>query len=186
LEIDVRGHCGHGGANQGAEVSIFPVVRGVETVDTVGVEKLLECLLGRFLAGLEHAEGLSASGADEREAGNVGEPVADVDHVLEGDASVGSPLVHEMGLIPRILGPDPLVDLEQEAGLLGEGDTTHHVADHPHVVAAQSAAVEAGEMLLDDRAAGDDRFQPTADDEEFDRQIPVAGDLVPEILEQLG
>jgi hypothetical protein len=127
---------------------------------------------GQFLPGffrrsftlwLEDAESMAAVLANEREAGHVGKPVADVDHILQGNPPVvvGDILVDRVGTgAARHL--KPFVDLEDVTSLVGERDRVLQEADDA-ILLGKAATANTAE-ILGDGAAANDLFEPAADD----------------------
>src|SRR5450759_4197830 len=97
-----------------------------------GLQKFGEGPARRLLPRrVEDPEGRAALLLEQREARDVGEAVADIDHVLEGDgAPVGGDVaIDQVWVLQRVLRLDALVDLEEVARLLGERDGAFDLRD---------------------------------------------------------
>src|SRR3990170_3986686 len=180
VKLDLAAACGHGHLDQRSESIGLPVERLVHAEHALRAKEVEECLLGLVLPfRVEDAEHVPSGLLDQREARDVGEAVADVDHVLERDPpelfrNVG---VDEQWILRRLAQRQSLVDLEQVSGLLGERDAPLDVAKISGLLLAELACIDLSEVVPCDLTSEDHLAESTRDDVELEGDVSVLRDL---------
>ena len=97
-----------------------------------------------FVARVEYGDGIATEHFDDFHAGDVGGPVAEIDHMAEGDGLVILFLAFiDLGIVADV--HDALGDLEQELGLAGVVDGDGGPYGHAVLIIPEGA----GEDLLE-------------------------------------
>jgi hypothetical protein len=171
LKLDVTTDLSDRETEHRTQVVMFPVASRVHAGDAVRLEELDEGSLSFGLfGGVKDRIDLAAIGLDQRETRNVREAVSDIDHVGERNAPVVRlhVLVHQQSVGARLGERDALVDLEQVASLLGEGDAAFDACNLTIGLLTELAGVYAGTLVRENLAPEDDLPEPTGDHLELD------------------
>ena len=146
------------GFDQDVHVRAFGIVGRADVAYAVVMDQRGHLLAGTLLVGVVDRDRMSAGIFHQPHAGDVGRPVAHVDHVLErhGTFVFGDVTVHHLAVEHRF---DAFVDLEDELRLVGVVDRHGGPVGDAVDVVEKRAGIDLPELVCD-LSSFDDLLHP--------------------------